>query len=131
MPELIRLATKVQAVHADHAAAPRGLVALLESMHAELLQHMEKEETILFPMLARGGSAFVVHPIGVMRMEHDAHAERLAQLMALTNDATLPEDACPAWRQLCAAARQFADDLQQHIELENDLLFPQFEPLRS
>ena len=28
-------------------------------MHEELLSHMEKEETILFPMLKTGGNAFV------------------------------------------------------------------------
>ena len=126
LPELIRLAAKVEAVHADDAAAPRGLTALLKSMHSELLAHMEKEETILFPMLVRGGNPFVVHPIGVMRAEHDEHAERLAQLLALTHDATPPDDACTTWRQLSASVREFADDLQHHIRLENDALFPQF-----
>lgn len=127
LPELVRLATKVEAVHSGHAAAPHGLVALLKSMHAELLQHMEKEEAILFPMLARGGNPFVVHPIGVMRTEHGEHAERLAQLMHLTHDATPPEDACTTWRQMCAGVRQFANDLQRHMHLENDVLFPQFD----
>jgi len=130
LPELIRLATAVESVHADHAAAPHGLAALLKSMHSELLQHMEKEEDILFPMLRRGANPFVVHPIGVMRTEHDEHAERLAELTALAGDATPPVDACTTWRQLCAGVRQFADDLQRHIQLENDVLFPQFEPDR-
>lgn len=126
LPELIRLAAKVEAVHANHAATPRGLTALLKSMHSELLAHMEKEETILFPMLVRGGNPFVVHPIGVMRAEHDEHAQRLAQLLALTHNATSPDGACTTWRQLSAGVRQFADDLQHHIQLENDVLFPQF-----
>jgi regulator of cell morphogenesis and NO signaling len=121
LPELIRLATAVESVHADHAAVPHGLAALLKSMHAELLQHMEKEEDILFPMLRRGGNPFVVHPIGMMRTEHDEHAERLADLMALAGDATPPVDACTTWRQLCTGIRQFADDLQRHIQLENDV----------
>jgi len=128
LPELIRLATAVESVHADHAAVPHGLAVLLKSMHAELLQHMEKEEEILFPMLRRGGNPFVVHPIGMMRTEHDEHAERLADLMALAGDATPPVDACTTWRQLCTGIRQFADDLQRHIQLENDVLFPHFEP---
>jgi regulator of cell morphogenesis and NO signaling len=75
--------------------------------------------------------AFLVHPIGVMRTEHDEHAERLAQLMRLTRDATPPEDACATWRQLCAAVRQFANDLQQLIDLANDVLFPLFEVPRG
>ncbi len=127
VPELIRLATQVESVHADHPAAPHGLATLLKSMHAELLQHMDKEESILFPMLARGGSPFAVHPIGVMRREHEEHAENLVRLMALTHNAEPPEDACSTWRQLCTGVKQFADALEQHIRIENDVLFPRFE----
>ena len=127
LPVLIQLAAKVEAVHADHAETPRGLTDLLTSMHSELLAHMEKEETILFPMLTRGGNPFVVHPIGVMRTEHAEHAKRLAQMIALTRNATAPEDACTSWRRLSAGVRAFANDLRQHIALENDVLFPSFE----
>ena len=127
LPVLIQLAAKVEAVHADHAETPRGLTDLLTSMHSELLAHMEKEETILFPMLARGGSSFVTHPICVMMSEHEEHAHRLAQLMALTHQATPPGDACRTWVQLCTATRQFAEDLEAHIQLENSVLFPQFD----
>lgn len=127
LPVLIQLAAKVEAVHADHAEAPRGLTDLLTSMHSELLAHMEKEETILFPMLARGGSSFVTHPICVMMSEHEEHARGLAQLMALTHQATPPGDACRTWVQLCTATRQFAEDLKAHIQLENRVLFPQFD----
>ena len=131
LPELIRMAAKVEAVHAGHEVAPTGLAALLTSMHSELLQHMEKEESILFPMLERGGNPFVVHPIGVMRTEHEEHAERLQHLLALTRNATPPADACTTWQQLFAGVREFVDDLQQHIRLENDVLFSQFEVQRS
>jgi iron-sulfur cluster repair di-iron protein len=127
LPVLIQLAAKVEAVHADHAGAPRGLTDLLTSMHSELLAHMEKEETILFPMLARGGSSFATHPICVMMSEHEEHARGLAQLMALTHQATPPGDACRTWVQLCTATRQFAEDLEAHIQLENRVLFPQFD----
>lgn len=126
LPELIYLATKWEAVQTEQAAAPHGLPALLKSIQSELLAHMEKEETILFPMLVRGGNPFVVHPIAVMRAEHDEHAQRLAELLDLMHDATPADDACTAWRHLSTSVREFADDLQHHIWLENDVLFPQF-----
>jgi iron-sulfur cluster repair di-iron protein len=128
LPELIQLANKVETVHDDHPSVPRGLAVMLEQIHSELLDHMAKEEGVLFPMLARGGGSFVTHPICVMMSEHEEHGRRLAQLMALTCQATPPEDACRTWVQLCSATRQFADDLQQHIRLENEVLFPQFDP---
>lgn len=126
LPVLLRLAGKVEAVHATHRQLPRGLTALLHGLRLDLEAHMEKEESILFPMLARGGHPFVGQPISVMRAEHDEHAERIAQLLALTHNTTPPPDACATWQQLYAEIRTFVDDLQQHIALENDRLFPQF-----
>ncbi len=48
LPELIRLARRVEAVHGDKAAAPRGLAELLQTMSAELEDHMQKEEQVLY-----------------------------------------------------------------------------------
>ena len=127
LPELIELATKVESVHADHPDVPRGLAVLLQQMHSELLDHMAKEEGVLFPMLARGGNSFVTHPICVMMSEHEEHAHRLTQLMALTRQATPPASACRTWVRLCTATKTFAEDLQKHIQLENTVLFPQFD----
>lgn len=127
LPELIELATKVESVHADHPDVPRGLAVLLQQMHSELLDHMAKEEGVLFPMLARGGNSFVIHPICVMMSEHEEHARRLTQLMALTRQATPPAGACTTWVRLCTATKTFSEDLQKHIQLENTVLFPQFD----
>ena len=41
------------------------------------------------------------------------------------------DHACTIWQHLCAGVREFVDDLQQHIRLENEVLFPQFEAQRS
>lgn len=50
LPELIRMARRVEAVHRDHPAVPVGLAAFLENMKQELAEHMFKEEEVLFPM---------------------------------------------------------------------------------
>ena len=131
LPELIRMAHRVEAVHRDHPGVPAGLGHFLETMNADLLAHMQKEETILFPMLKSGGNPFVVHPIGVMRTEHVDHGLALDKLAALTHEATPPVDACNTWRALYAGIAQLHDDLINHIHLENNVLFPQFEPQQS
>ena len=71
LPELIRLAMKVEQVHADSPDCPTGLADHLRDMRQELESHMQKEEQVLFPMLARGHGAMAVMPITMMRMEHD------------------------------------------------------------
>ena len=128
LPELIRMARRVEAVHRDHPDVPTGLAALLEQAEQELLDHMAKEEQILFPILKAGGSAMVVHPITVMRMEHTSHGQMLEHLMALTHDGRPPAGACNTWRALYAGIGQLHDDLINHIHLENNVLFPRFEP---
>jgi len=127
LPELIRMAHRVETVHREHPAAPVGLADLLEVAQQDLLSHMQKEENILFPMLRAGGNPFVNQPIAVMRAEHTSHGAMLEQLAALTHNATPPEGACNTWRSLYAGIAQLRDDLTQHIHLENNLLFAQFD----
>lgn len=128
LPELITMARRVEAVHRDHPQVPAGLAAFLQDMHEALLDHMAKEEQVLFPMLQSGGHPMVVHPIAAMRHEHTEHGLRLDELSALTHDHTPPPEGCNTWQALYAGTRQLQEDLIQHIHLENNLLFPQFEP---
>ncbi len=127
LPELIRMARRVEAVHREHPDVPAGLADFLEHMEQELLSHMQKEEQVLFPMLKAGGNPMVVHPIGMMRHEHVDHGQSLERLAALTHDATPPVEACNTWRALYAGIAQLNEDLINHIHLENNVLFPQFE----
>ncbi|MDD3763427.1 MAG: iron-sulfur cluster repair protein YtfE [Nevskiales bacterium] len=126
LPELIRLATRVEARHKDHPQVPLGLAALLREMADELESHMQKEEQVLFPLMRAGGAPMIGHPIAQMRHEHDEHGERLRAIEALTGTLTAPADACPTWLALTAGLRKLVDDLMTHIHLENNVLFPQY-----
>jgi regulator of cell morphogenesis and NO signaling len=126
LPELIRLAAKVEARHAEHPAAPHGLRAALEETAAALDEHMQKEEQVLFPLMRSGGHPMIHMPIGMMRGEHDEHGERLAQLEALTHDCVTPPEACASWQALYAGLRKLIDDVREHVHLENNVLFPRF-----
>lgn len=127
LPELIRMAHRVEAVHRSHPAVPAGLGDALERMEAELIEHMEKEEQVLFPMLTQGRHPMAKHPIAMMRHEHTEHGKVLDNLDRLTHDMQPPSDACNTWRALYVGLAQLKDDLIAHIHLENNVLFPQFE----
>ncbi|MFA5488108.1 MAG: iron-sulfur cluster repair protein YtfE [Candidimonas sp.] len=130
-PELIRLAFKVEQVHAGHAACPLGLADLLQNMEQALSSHMRKEEVVLFPMILDGQGAMAGMPITMMRMEHDSHGGELRHLAELTNDFSTPDDACATWRMLCAGLRTFREDLIEHIHIENNILFERYAPGRA
>lgn len=127
LPELERMARRVEAVHRDHPEVPAGLALLLEHMQSELLDHMAKEEQVLFPVLRLGGHPMARHPIAMMRHEHVEHGQVLERLDALTDEMRPPVDACNTWRALYVGLGQLKDDLMMHIHLENNVLFPQFE----
>ena len=122
-PELIRLSGRVEKVHAAHPVCPKGLEAHLTAMFAELSMHMEKEETILFPMLRDGHREFAAGPISVMESEHEDHGRALMAIRDLTHGGNLPEQACNTWRALYQGLARLEEDLIQHIHLENNILF--------
>lgn len=122
-PELIRLAGRVEKVHAAHPLCPKGLEAHLTAMFAELSAHMQKEEEILFPMLRQGDREYASGPISVMESEHEDHGRALMAIRALIHDGSLPDHACNTWRALYQGLSQMEDDLMQHIHLENNILF--------
>lgn len=126
LPELIKLAKKVERVHRAHADVPTGLADALTHMADELDAHMKKEEAVLFPMMRMGPAPMIGHPIARMRLEHDDHGERLRKIERLYRGGVLPADACGSWRALYAGVTKLADDLMHHIHLENNVLFPQF-----
>jgi len=131
LPELIKLARRVEAVHRDHSLAPIGLADALEAVLANLLDHMMKEERILFPAIRDGFAGSLFGPITVMRHEHDQHRAEVRAVEAMAHGFEPPEDDCNSWRALCSGLDKFAADLSQHIHLENNVLFPRFERARG
>lgn len=126
LPEVIRLARRVEGVHGARPDAPSGAADLLQQTAEKLEAHMKKEELILFPMMRRGGHPMIAQPIAVMLAEHGDHGGQLRELARIMRDFEAPDDACPTWRALCAGSRKLHDDLVEHIHIENNLLFPRF-----
>jgi regulator of cell morphogenesis and NO signaling len=128
LPELLALSQRVETVHAQHPAVPIGLTDLLERIREEMESHMQKEEQVLFPMMLSAAiNPMIVHPIGMMRHEHDEHGKNLQAMAKMTNELTPPADACNSWRALYAGLGKLAEDLTEHIHIENNILFPRFE----
>lgn len=124
MPELCLLAEKVEKAHAGAKELPPGLALLLNEMMNELFSHMDKEEQVLFPLIERGQLNFVKAPINRMEFEHEQHGENLQRLRTLTNNFTPPENACVTWKALYQGLSALEGELMDHINLENNVLFP-------
>jgi regulator of cell morphogenesis and NO signaling len=126
LPELIALSRKVEAVHRDHPKVPAGLCGVLQRMEAKLESHMAEEERELFPAMRQQALQKLDAPILHLRQQHDDHGALLRQMEILTEDFSPPDEACRSWQALYVGAAQLAEDLMEHIHLENNILFPRF-----
>jgi len=124
LPELILMAQKVRQVHASKPTCPRSLADHLQTIHAAILDHLAKEEQVLFPMIRSGSRDSAGAPIRVMEQEHEDHGRNLDRLRALTDDFIAPPEACATWKALYLRLNRLSDELMEHIHLENNVLFP-------
>ena len=121
LEELVPLAEKVAGVHAGKF--PAEVVSLLHTIQNELLSHMMKEERILFPMLKQGAGRAAAMPVRMMMHEHTEHEAALERLLEVTGNLQAPADACRSWQRLYSLAQELVNDLRDHIDLEDNILF--------
>ena len=121
LDELIPLAEKVAGVHAGKF--PAEMVPLLHTIQGELLSQMMKEERILFPMLKQGAGRAAAMPVRMMMHEHTEHDAAIERLLEITDNLQVPADVCRSWQQLYSLAQELVDDLRDHIDLEDNILF--------
>ena len=88
-----------------------------------VLEHLDKEEQILFPIIVRGMGTRASAPVHTLELEHEHHKEDLLRIRALTADLQPPEEACTTWRALYLGLQQLEQELMEHIHLENNVLF--------
>jgi regulator of cell morphogenesis and NO signaling len=137
LPRLAEMARKVSAKRSDRPPELDQVVVLLEELHSDLLVHIQKEEQVLFPFIAQMDQDLIVNypaghacfrsvsfPIFMMEQEHESSSHIMNRLRAITAGFEPPEWACITHSALFAAIRDFESDLEQHVHLENDVLFP-------
>jgi regulator of cell morphogenesis and NO signaling len=138
IPVLQKYLHKIADVHGDHHPELAEVEASFNQAAENLLAHMQKEEQILFPWIkqmlnakdenksfAAANSGTVQSPISVMKQEHEAEGDRFEMLSTLTNNYSIPEDACNSYNYAFQKLREFVQDLHRHIHLENNILFPE------
>lgn len=138
IPILQKYLHKIADVHGDHHPELAVVEEYFNQAAANLLQHMQKEEQILFPLIKKMAESKIAltefgashrptvqTPISVMKQEHEAEGERFEKISAMTNNYAIPEDACNSFSYAFQKLQEFEQDLHRHIHLENNILFPE------
>ena len=131
-PQIFAYVTKVATKHGDRFPYMVEVYRLFAAVQEEMMQHMMKEEQVLFPRIKQleffekpqHGIDYLKAPIEVMEHEHDHAGSLMQQIRKLTTNYTAPDDACTTHRLTIAALKGFEEDLHQHVHLENNILFP-------
>jgi regulator of cell morphogenesis and NO signaling len=121
---LVKRAREVESLTQGQPLSPVGLGEHLEQIRIAVESHLAKEENILFPLIRAGRGGRALMPVKVMMAEHEDHVANLTRTRVLTHDFELPADAAAPWRELYRELRSLEADLDAHIDLENNVLFP-------
>ncbi|HOX82935.1 MAG TPA: iron-sulfur cluster repair di-iron protein [Chryseolinea sp.] len=136
IPQIQELLDKVCNVHGEDSPFLLAVRENFSSLAEELLDHLPKEEEILFPAIRKLFNqqdesydlgfrpSNLQAPISVMEHEHDSAGHLVKEIRRITNAYTPPAYACPTFKATYIMLEQFDQDLMQHIHLENNILFP-------
>lgn len=138
--EIPRLQSLLEKVNGRHSHVHPELIAVklvFGQVAEEMLDHMQKEERVLFPYIVRleqssregslpPATAFgsVARPVECMMRDHAKAGKEMLEIRELSGEFTLPQQACHSFRGLYDGLREFEQDLHYHVHLENNVLFP-------
>lgn len=137
--QLLRLDRVLRRVSSGHRKLKDlgRLRALLDELLADLIPHMAREERYLFPYMRslegtmRPDDRITVpvfgnlqYPLASITHDHEDDSNRLMELRSLTSGFRPDEGACSAVHQLYRGLAELERDLQEHIRIENQIVFP-------
>ncbi|MFZ5444012.1 MAG: hemerythrin domain-containing protein [Myxococcota bacterium] len=116
------LSAKVARVHGGGDARLYELDAAVQALVDSLTVHLAEEERALFPLLRAGaGTERLRGELASMHEEHVIIAELFARMRELTDDLTLPPNACNTYRRLFAELEALEREIGEHVALEDQL----------
>lgn len=121
LPEIDELLVHVLRAHGGNHPELFALYKLFGRLKSELMQHLVKEETLLFPALVRGESPTAGLAEEIVQ-EHEGAGGLLEAMRRTALDYKAPADACMTYRRAYELLPELEDDLHRHIHLENNIL---------
>jgi regulator of cell morphogenesis and NO signaling len=132
-PMILNYVLKVATKHDSRYPYMIEVYTQFSELIAELLDHMEKEEKVLFPQLVaiekNSTEASITEAIADFEDDHSHSGSIMENISRLTNNYEAPEQACTTFRLALQSLKAFQEDLHKHVHLENNILFPKAEAM--
>ncbi len=127
LPELQRLARKIEAVHRANPDVPKGITLAIKKLEHTLTDHIERENTYVLKRMEHDQPPRPDTPIAQMNEEHSIIKRQLQKLRSMTRNYRAPDSACRSWQRFYRELRTLDSRLSEQIYLERDVLFPRFQ----
>jgi regulator of cell morphogenesis and NO signaling len=137
LPRLAEMAGMVAKKYGERAPELKSIAAAVDELRVEMAEHIRKEEQVLFPYIAQVEEAPLLafrppqqcfsrvgQPVFMMVQDHERTRLLLEDLRTLSGAFRAPVWACSTFQAFYEGLRIFADTFDEHIRLENDVLFP-------
>jgi regulator of cell morphogenesis and NO signaling len=131
LPQLTVYTRKIEQVHGAHHPELVEIAELFSQINTELLQHLKKEEEVLFPAIkdvlktnSSESKKIVISEITRMKGEHEFAGGAMDKINVLSDNYGVPADGCNTYQVAYKLLEQFEDDLHIHVHLENNILYP-------
>lgn len=137
LPVISAHSQKVLNAHGKNHPELAEVRDIWQDVSEELENHLLKEEKMLFPYiknLVKTKAEFfslpsapfgaIGNPISVMEKEHITAGNAFANLRRITENFSLPSDACATLAVFYDELKELEKDLHMHIHLENNILHP-------
>ena len=138
LPVVVEYVKKFLDGHLKKFSELANLQSLVNKLQDDFLLHMQQEEEIFFPYIKQIAHAhFHREPYGsllvrtlrkplqeVSHQEHNLLNQLLGEMREITQQYSIPSNACVTHRVTFSKLKELDHDLAQHMHLENDILFP-------
>lgn len=136
------LLLKVLSAHGEKYPELARIQRIFGRLERELTRHMDREEMLLFPAIARAEQAArgegapisvelegMRYPIHELIEDHDEAGEMLREIRRESHGFRPPQHGCASFRHLYEQLQGLERDLHWHVHLENHILFPRAEAM--
>lgn len=136
LPYLGKLVKTIYRVHGGHHPELTQVFELFNSLKADLDSHLSKEGTLQYPVIekyleskSKEDLKKAINIIDELVNEHIESVEILSELRKVTRNYVIPDDVCPTFELTYQKIQELEADLFEHIQLENNILFPRLREL--
>lgn len=133
LQRISQLIEKLKAKHGERYPYLLDLENIFKQMKTSLLEHIEEEEQVIFPLLVNleinkhSSHEEIKQYLTSLDKDHLETGEALERIKKLTHDYTPPSDACMTHIVMLSSLERLEQNLHEHIHKENQILFPRAE----